>query len=61
MAVPNLAQFLRCDKATIYRLLKKKQMPAFRLGSEWRFFRSTIDERIAQHETTNPALAHPRP
>jgi excisionase family DNA binding protein len=55
MNMSSLALYLRCDKATIYRLLKRKQIPAFRLGSDWRFFRSAIDEWIAQHEITNPA------
>jgi excisionase family DNA binding protein len=59
MTVLTLARYLRCDKTTIYKLLKKKQIPAFRIGSgpisDWRFFRSAIDEWIAQHEVTNPA------
>jgi excisionase family DNA binding protein len=41
MTVLTLARYLRCDKTTIYKLLKKKQIPAFRIGSgpisDWRF------------------------
>jgi hypothetical protein len=32
-----------------------KQLPAFKIGSDWRFSRPAIDEWIAQHEITNPA------
>jgi hypothetical protein len=30
--------------------------PAFRIGSDWRFFRSAIDQWIVQHEITNPPV-----
>ena len=33
LTVPTLARYLHCNKATIYKLLKKKQIPAFRIGS----------------------------
>jgi excisionase family DNA binding protein len=55
MTVSALADYLGCSQSMIYRLLKRKEIPAFRLGSDWRFFRSAIDEWIAQHEVTNPA------
>jgi excisionase family DNA binding protein len=37
--VPTLAEFFRCNQSTIYRLLKRKQIPAFKIGSDWRFRR----------------------
>ncbi len=42
MTVPTLAEFLRCDKSTIYRLLKNKKIPAFKIGSDWRFIKANI-------------------
>ena len=33
----ELAVYLRVNRSTVYRLLKKKQLPGFRIGSEWRF------------------------
>ena len=42
MEVQTLAEFLRCDKSTIYRLLKNKKIPAFKLGSDWRFIKADI-------------------
>jgi excisionase family DNA binding protein len=55
MNIADLALYLRCNRFTLYRLLKTKQIPAFRVGSDWRFSRSAIDDWIAQHEVTNPA------
>ena len=42
MTVESLAEFLRCDKSTIYRLLKNKKIPAFKAGSDWRFIKADI-------------------
>src|SRR5712692_3710343 len=56
MTVASLALYLRCAQGTIYRLLKKRQIPAFNLGSDWRFFRSDIDKWIARQYGTNPPV-----
>ena len=60
MTSASLASYLRCNQSTIYRLLKKKQIPAFRLGSDWRFFRSAIDDWIAGLRVTNPPVTRGR-
>jgi excisionase family DNA binding protein len=46
MTLHEVAQFLRCHESTVYRLTKRGQIPAFRLGSEWRFLRSRIEQWI---------------
>ena len=37
LTIDEVAQLLRVHPATIYRLLKKKGIPAFRVGFDWRF------------------------
>ena len=37
LTAQELAVYLRVNRSTVYRLLKKKQLPGFRIGSEWRF------------------------
>jgi excisionase family DNA binding protein len=54
MTVAALAHYLHCHPGTIYRLLKRKQLPGFRLGGDWRFFRADIDVWIATLYATNP-------
>jgi excisionase family DNA binding protein len=44
LTVPMLAEYLLCHPSTIYRLLKNKRIPGFRVGSDWRFRRSAIDQ-----------------
>jgi excisionase family DNA binding protein len=41
--VSMLAGYLRCHPSTIYRLLKRGQIPAFKIGSDWRFQKAVIE------------------
>jgi excisionase family DNA binding protein len=50
LTVQNVAEYLRVHPSTIYRLLKKKQLPAFKVGSDWRFNRESIDRWRADAE-----------
>jgi excisionase family DNA binding protein len=43
LTVKEAADYLRIHTSTIYRLLKKRQLPAFRVGSDWRFNVEDID------------------
>ena len=43
MTVREVCAYLRVSRATIYRLLKQNRIPAFRLGSDWRFNIEQID------------------
>jgi excisionase family DNA binding protein len=56
MTIPTLALYLHCHKSTIYRLLKKKQIPAFKIGAVWRFLLSDIDEWLAGRRVTIPPV-----
>ena len=44
MTIAELAAYLRCNKSTIYRLIKREKLPAFRIGSDWRFKRELIEK-----------------
>jgi excisionase family DNA binding protein len=50
MTVPELAEYLNVSTITIYRLLKAGQIPAFRVGSEWRFSADAIARWIKDRE-----------
>jgi excisionase family DNA binding protein len=43
ITIGELADYLRVHRSTVYRLLKKAQLPGFRIGSDWRFNREDID------------------
>jgi excisionase family DNA binding protein len=43
MTLAEVASYLRVHPRTVYRLLKSKELPGFRVGSDWRFYRDVID------------------
>lgn len=51
MTLEELAEYLRFNKRTIYRLLKEEGVPAIKIGNKWRFDKAAIDnwlhEKIA--------------
>jgi excisionase family DNA binding protein len=44
LTVNEIADYLRVHRSTIYRLLKKGQLPGFKIGRDWRFNVEAIDE-----------------
>ena len=50
LTLVEVADYLRVHPSTIYRLLKNHQIPAFRIGSDWRFNRESIDSWRVQAE-----------
>ena len=50
LTLENVAQYLRVHPSTIYRLLKRRQLPAFKVGRDWRFTRESIDRWRADAE-----------
>jgi len=50
LTVKELADYLHCHSSTIYRMLKRHEIPAFRVGSDWRFSRRSIDDWIESKE-----------
>jgi excisionase family DNA binding protein len=53
MTVVELSQYLRVHPSTIYKLLRRKELPAFKIGTDWRFNRATID-RWCEQRTKSP-------
>jgi excisionase family DNA binding protein len=43
MTVKELSEYLRVHPTTIYKLLKRRELPGFRVGSDWRFNIDQID------------------
>jgi excisionase family DNA binding protein len=50
MTLQEIADHLRVGRATIHRLLKRNQIPAFRIGRHWRFNVEEIDKWCECHE-----------
>lgn len=44
LTIEEVAAYLRLTPQTIYRWAQEKRIPAVKLGKEWRFRRSIIDD-----------------
>lgn len=49
MTLEEVARYLKVKPQTIYTWAQEKRIPAAKLGKEWRFKRSLIDEWYLQH------------
>jgi excisionase family DNA binding protein len=50
LTVNELCDYLKVHPSTIYRLLKTGQLPAFRIGSDWRFNVEEIERWLVERE-----------
>lgn len=44
MTVEDVAEMLRINKSTVYRMAKQGRLPATRVGRQWRFRLSALEE-----------------
>jgi excisionase family DNA binding protein len=50
LTLNEVASLLKVHPSTIYKLLKRGQIPAFKIGVDWRFDRGSIDLWIQERE-----------
>ena len=53
MTLEEVAAFLRVHQSTVYRLLRTHSIPAFKMGSDWRFNQESIEQWIVKREIEN--------
>lgn len=51
--VKELAEYIKAKPITIYKHVEQGKIPAFKLGSHWRFKKETIDKWIEEQEASN--------
>lgn len=62
LTIRQLAEYLMVSEKTVYRMLDRNQLPAVRVGAQWRFRRQDIDAwltdevRRVEHEGKRPVL-----
>ena len=50
LTVKELAEYLKIAEKTAYRFVSEGKIPAFKVGSAWRFRKAEIDRWIKQQE-----------
>lgn len=48
MTVKDVASYLKLNERTVYRITTAAKIPAFKVGTSWRFKKEEIDIWIAQ-------------
>jgi excisionase family DNA binding protein len=55
LTAAETCRYLKVTPRTLYRYIQDRRMPAFKLGKEWRFVRSDLEQwlrgRIRAHRT----------
>ncbi|HMA80661.1 MAG TPA: helix-turn-helix domain-containing protein [Candidatus Binatia bacterium] len=49
LTLEQVAEYLNVDKFTVYRLLNDKELPAFKVGNQWRFKRKLIENWLLKN------------
>jgi excisionase family DNA binding protein len=48
LTVKEVADYLRVHPSTMYKLLRTRQVPAFKIGTDWRFNKELIDQWMTE-------------
>lgn len=50
MTVQDVAEYLNIDPKTVYRMVKRGDLPGFKVGGSWRFQKEDLDAWIAKQK-----------
>ena len=53
LTLPEVAVLLKVAEKTVYTMAQKAQLPAFKVGGQWRFKRDDIDRWIEQQKAAS--------
>jgi excisionase family DNA binding protein len=53
MTIDEVAKYLRLHKSTIYRMVRDSQIPASKIGNQWRFRKDIIDSWLSNKEISD--------
>ena len=49
ITIQQVADYLKVDRFTVYRLVTQKRIPAFKVGGQWRFKQEMIDSWLMRN------------
>lgn len=56
LTLQEVADYLKVVEKTVYRMVKSKQIPAFKIRNQWRFRKDIIDKWIENKDISNGSL-----
>lgn len=58
LTIKEVAEYLKVNARTIYRLAASKRIPAFKVGNAWRFRKKEIDRWISDQTNQGMEFHH---
>ncbi len=52
LTIRDVAQYLKLPVSTVYRLAERRELPGHKVGRQWRFHKSILDDWFRQHAAT---------
>jgi excisionase family DNA binding protein len=56
--IAQIAKYLNVDKFTIYRLIASGEIPAFKVGNQWRFKKRLIERWLKANANVGRSRSH---
>ena len=54
LTLAEAASILKISKRTLHRMIQHRQIPAFKVGGQWRILESRFQEWVQDEETATP-------
>jgi len=54
LTIKEVAEYLKVNERTIYRLAASGELPAFKVGNSWRFKQSELEYWITAQQSNSP-------
>ena len=54
LTLAEAASILKISKRTLHRMIQHRQIPAFKVGGQWRILESRFQEWVEEEEQTTP-------
>jgi len=54
LTLAEAASILKISKRTLHRMIQNRQIPAFKVGGQWRILESRFQEWVQEEENTTP-------
>ena len=58
LTLEQVADYLNVDKFTVYRLIAAKNLPAFKVGNQWRFKKKLIENWLERNSSFQGKRSH---
>jgi excisionase family DNA binding protein len=58
LTLEQVADYLNVDKFTVYRLIAARDLPAFKVGNQWRFKKKLIENWLERNSSFQGKRSH---